>query len=56
MVGDFERKLVRIYIEKNYPDYNWSFYVIKDDIMTITCRDNDNNLKDICVTLDDLIK
>lgn len=56
MVGDFELKLVRIYIEKNYPGYNWSFYVIKDDIMTITCRDNDNNLKEICVTLDDLIR
>ena len=56
MVGDFERTLVKTYIEKNYPDYNWSFYVIKDDIMTITCRDNDNNLKEICVTLNDLIK
>ncbi len=56
MVGDFELKLVRIYIEKNYPNYNCSFYVIKDDIMTITCRDNDNNLTEICVTLDDLIK
>jgi hypothetical protein len=56
MVGDFELKLVRKYIEKNYPDYNWSFYVIKDDIMTITCRDNDNKLKEICVTLNDLIK
>lgn len=64
MIGEFERKLVSKYIEKNYPDYNWSFYVIKDDIMTITCsdimtiacRDNDNNPKEICVTLDDLIK
>ena len=56
MVGAFERKLVSKYIEKNYPDYNWSLYIIKDDIMTITCRDNDNNLKEICVTLDDLIK
>lgn len=64
MIGDFELKLVRKYIEKNYPDYHWSSYVIKDDIMTITCsdimnitcRDNDNKLKEICVTLDDLIK
>lgn len=56
MVGDFELKLVRKYIEKNYPDYNWSCYVIKDDIMTITCRDNDNNPKEICVTLDNLIR
>lgn len=56
MVGDFELKLVRKYIEKNYPEYNWLFYLIKDDIMTITCRDNDNNLKEICVTPDDLIK
>ena len=56
MVGDFERKLVSKYIEKNYPDYNWSFYVIKDDIMTITCRNNNDNVKEICVTLDDLIR
>ena len=56
MVGDFERKLVKTYIEKKYSDYNWSFYVIKDDIMTITCRDNDNNPKEICVTLDDLLR
>ena len=56
MVSDFELKLVRIYMEKNYPDYNWSFYVIKDDIMTITCRDTNNNLQEICVTLDDLIR
>ena len=56
MIGDFEHKLVSIYIEKNYPDYYWVSYVIKNDIMTITCRDDDNNLKEICVTLDDLMK
>jgi hypothetical protein len=56
MIGEFERKLVRIYIEKNYPDYNWLFYVIKDDIMTINCKDHYNNIKEIYVTLDDLIK
>ena len=56
MIGDFERKLVDLYIEKNYPDYYWLLYVIKDDIMTITCRNNNDNIKEICVTLDDLIK
>lgn len=56
MIGDFERKLVDLYIEKNHPDYCWLLYVIKDDIMTITCRNNDDNIKEICVTLDDLIK
>ena len=24
MIGDFERKLVSTYIEKNYPDYYWT--------------------------------
>ena len=26
MIGDFEHKLVSIYIEKNYPDYYWVSY------------------------------
>lgn len=55
MCGYFERKLVNSYIDKKYANYDWSFYVIKDDIMTITCRDNDYNINEICVTLDDLI-
>ena len=56
MIGDFEQKLVDLYIEKNYPYYYWLLYVIKDDIMTNTCRNNNDNIKEICVTLDDLIK
>ena len=55
MMGAFERKLVNSYIDKKYPNYKWSFYVIKDDTMVITCRDKYYKLYDVSVTLDELI-
>lgn len=57
MVGDFEQKLVKIYIKKNYPEYEWVFYVIKDDIMTISYRDNSSNseLCEVSITFNELI-
>ena len=57
MVGEFEQKLVNIYIEKNYPECYWVFYVIKDDIMTISYRDNSSNseLREISITFNELI-
>lgn len=54
MVGDFEVKLVRAYIEKNYPECEWVFYVIKDDIMTISYRDK-SKLCEVTVTFNELI-
>ena len=54
MVGDFEAKLVKIYIEKNYPECEWVFYVIKDDIMTISYRDK-SKLCEVTVTFNELI-
>lgn len=55
MIGDFEEKLVKIYIEKNYPECEWVFYVIKNDIMTITYRDKYSELCEVTVTFNELI-
>ena len=55
MVGEFERKLVDIYIEENYPGSEWVFYVIKDDIMTISYRDEFFELCEVTVTFKELI-
>lgn len=55
MIGDFEAKIVGNYIEKNYPECEWVFYVIKDDIMTITYRDKYSELCEVTVTFNELI-
>jgi hypothetical protein len=55
MVGEFEAKLVSIYIEENYPGSHWVFYVIKDDIMTISYRDEFFELCEVTVTFNELI-
>ena len=54
MIGDFEAKIVRIYIDKNYPGCEWVFYVIKDDVMTITYRDK-SKLCEVTVSFNELI-
>ena len=56
MVGDFEQKLVKTYIKKNYPECEWVFYVIKNDIMTISYRDSPNSeLCEVSITFNELI-
>lgn len=62
MVGSFEAKLVELYIEKNYPECKWVFYVIKDDIMTISYResryayrDKYSEICEVTVTFNELI-
>lgn len=55
MVGEFEQKLVSIYIEKNYPECEWVFYVIKDDIMTISYRDKFFELHEVSITFNELM-
>lgn len=55
MVGSFEAKLVGIYIERNYPECEWVFYVIKDDIMTISYRDKYSEICEVTVTFNELI-
>jgi hypothetical protein len=55
MVGSFEAKLVELYIEKNYPECKWVFYVIKDDIMTISYRDKYSEICEVVVTFNELI-
>ena len=55
MVGDFERRLVSIYIEKNYPELDWVVYEIKGDIMTITYRDKYSKLGEVSITFNELI-
>ena len=55
MIGEFERKLVDIYTEKNYPELNWICYEIKDYIMTITYRDKYSELSEVSITFNELI-